>query len=123
MSKQFEQIKLLYNQIFTVSNNVKLAIENNNYDEALNLEQYKSQLVSRVVLAKKTVQLSQDEKNVIEDLKNKILLQEKENLNKIQSLRDETFLELKKLNSQDKVSSKYEQIEVEEGTICDYTSD
>ena len=123
MSKQFEQLEILYKQILTVSNNIKTSIDKDDYDELLSQEAYKAQLISRVNLAKKTIKLSDEEAIEINNLRNEILSQEKENLEKIQLLRDKTLAELKSLNSQNKLSNKYEQIEAEEGTICDYTRD
>ncbi|MBR1681673.1 hypothetical protein IJ707_07780 [bacterium] len=123
MSKQFEQLEILYKQILTVSNNIKTSIDKDDYDELLSQEAYKAQLISRVNLAKKTIKLSDEEAIEINNLRNEILSQEKENLEKIQLLRDKTLAELKSLNSQNKITNKYEQIEAEEGTICDYTSD
>ena len=80
-------------------------------------------LYQELTLQKKTIKLSDEEAIEINNLRNEILSQEKENLEKIQLLRDKTLAELKSLNSQNKITNKYEQIEAEEGTICDYTSD
>ena len=123
MSKQFEQFELLYKQIFTTSNEVKKMIDAEDYESVLLLEKHKTQLVSKVLLVKKTVELTEEENSVIEDLKTQILKQEKENLDKMKILRDKISVELQKENSKEKIINKYEQIEYEKGTICDYTSD
>ncbi len=123
MSKQFEQFELLYKQIFTTSNEVKKMIDAEDYESVLMLEKHKTQLVSKVLLVKKTVELTEEENSVIEDLKTQILKQEKENLDKMKILRDKISVELQKENSKEKIINKYEQIEYEKGTICDYTSD
>lgn len=123
MSKQFEQLKILYEQILNISNNVKISIDNEDYNETVLQEEYKAQLVSRVVLAKKTINLSTEEITIIEDLKKQILSIDKENIDRMQLLRDKTLTELKNLNSQNKIANKYENIETVEGSICDYTSD
>ncbi len=123
MSNQFEQLKLLYQQILNVVQRTKRAIDNSDYDEALSCENYKSQLVSKLMLIKKTVSLTDDEAAIIGEIKKEILDFEKENLNIIIDLRDKTMHELKSLNSQNKIANKYNQIETVEGTICDYTSD
>ena len=47
----------------------------------------------------------------------------KENIERMQTLRDETLVELKKENEKEKFSNKYGQQDYEIGTICDYTSD
>lgn len=123
MSKQFEQFELLYKQIFTTSNEVKKMIDAEDYESVLMLEKHKTQLVSKVLLVKKTVELTEEENSVIEDLKTQILQQEKENLDKMKILRDKISVELQKENSKEKIINKYEQVEYEKGTICDYTSD
>lgn len=124
MSDQFEQLKLLYQQILSVAQRTKRAIDNSDYDEALSCENYKSQLVSKLMLINKTVSLTGDEISIIDEIKKEILDLEKENLNIITDLRDKTMQELKTLNSQNKIANKYNQVEENiEGTICDYTSD
>lgn len=123
MSKQFEQLELLYKQILTTSNEVKKMIDKEDYESVLMQEKHKTQLVSKVSLVKKTVELSDEEKSAIENLKTQILKQEKENLDRMQILRDKTSLELHKENSKEKILNKYEQIEYEKGSICDYVSD
>ena len=45
------------------------------------------------------------------------------NLDKMKILRDKISVELQKENSKEKIINKYEQVEYEKGTICDYTSD
>lgn len=123
MSKQFEQLELLYKQILTTSNEVKKMIDNEDYESVLMQEKHKTQLISKVSLVKKTVELSDEEKSAIENLKTQILKQEKENLDRMKILRDKTSLELHKENSKEKILNKYEQIEYEKGSICDYVSD
>lgn len=123
MSKQFEQLELLYKQILTTSNEVKKMIDKEDYESVLMQEKHKTQLVSKVALVKKTVELSDEEKSAIENLKTQILKQEKENLDRMKILRDKTSLELHKENSKEKILNKYEQIEYEKGSICDYVSD
>lgn len=123
MSEQFEQLKLLYQQILSVSQRTKAAIDKSDYDEAVSNENYKTQLVSKLMLVKRSVALSDDESTIINELKQQILDLEKENLDIISDLRDKTLQELKAINSQNKIANKYNQTEAIEGTICDYTSD
>ena len=123
MSKQFEQLEILYKQVLNLSKEIKLLIFNEKYDDVVAQEAYKSQIVSKITLVKKTVKLSDEEKNAINELKKEILFQEKENLNHLKELREKSLTELKNISNKSKVSNKYEQIEPTEGTICDYTSD
>lgn len=123
MSKQFEQLKLLYTQIFNTSQKIKNLIDKEDFEQIESLENYKSQLVQKVTAVKKTVALSEEENGNIQDLKSEILKSEKENLERIKSMRDKTLTELKKINSQSRISNKYNNNEAVEGSICDYTSD
>lgn len=123
MSKQFEQFELLYKQVLATSKEIKTLIDEQNYDEILSREGHKGQLVSKISLVEKTLDLSEEQKVSIEDLRAQILAQDKENIERMQTLRDETFMELKKENEKEKFANKYEQKDYETGTICDYTSD
>lgn len=123
MSKQFEQFEMLYKQLFEVSSEVKTLIEEQNYDEVFFKEKYKNQLIEKISIIKNTLNLSDEENDIIENLKSQILILDKENLDKMQSLRDETLIALKHEQEKTKISNKYEQVEYEKGSICDYTSD
>lgn len=123
MSKQFEQFELLYKQVLATSKEIKTLIDEQNYDEILSREGHKGQLVSKISLVEKTLDLSEEQKVSIEDLRAQILAQDKENIERMQTLRDETLVELKKENEKEKFSNKYGQQDYEIGTICDYTSD
>lgn len=123
MSKQFEQFELLYKQVLATSKEIKTLIDEQNYDEILSREGHKGQLVSKISLVEKTLDLSEEQKVSIEELRTQILAQDKENIERMQTLRDETLVELKKENEKEKFSNKYGQQDYEIGTICDYTSD
>lgn len=123
MSKQFEQFEMLYKQLFEVSSEVKTLIEEQNYDEVFFKEKYKNQLIEKISIIKNNLNLSDEEKDIIENLKSQILILDKENLDKMQSLREEILIALKQEQEKTKISNKYEQIEYEKGSICDYTSD
>ena len=124
MSKQFEQLELLYKQIYTISQEIKKLIDKSDYDGVLLQEEYKTQLISRAVLANKTVSLSEQENEIIKKMRAQIAESESNNLTRMERLRDNTLIELKAANNQAKISNKYVQTDnPQEGTICDYTSD
>ena len=124
MSKQFEQIEILYKQILYISKEIKKYIDKADYDEVLYQENQKSQLMSKVLLVQKTFSLTDSESEIINGLKSQILKNEENNINLLKNLRDNAMIELKLANNQAKFANKYEQIdEQQEGTICDYTSD
>ena len=124
MSKQFEQLEILYRQILVISKEIKELISKSDYDGILSQEEYKTQLISRVTLAQKTVTLSEEENEIIKNMRAEIAKSEEENLNLMKRLRDSTLIELKALNNQSKITNKYmPPSEPQEGSICDYTSD
>jgi len=124
MSKQFEQLEILYRQILVISKEIKELISKSDYDGVLSQEEYKTQLISRVTLAQKTVTLSEEENEIIKNMRAEIAKSEEENLNLMKRLRDSTLIELKALNNQSKITNKYmPPSEPQEGSICDYTSD
>ena len=55
MSKQFEQLEILYKQILATSLEIKSLIDREMYDEAVFKEAHKSQLISKVAFLKKQV--------------------------------------------------------------------
>lgn len=123
MSKQFEQFEMLYKQVLATSKEISTLIDEENYDEVLSRENHKAQLLSKISIVEKTLNLSDEENSAICNLKSELLHQEKENLDRMQILRDGTIVALKKEIDKEKISNKYEQDEYETGTICDYTSD
>ena len=123
MSKQFEQFKILYNQILKASLEIKNLITEENFDSIVFKEKHKSQLISKCAFLKKQIQFTEEEEEIIEEIKQKILVQEDENLNKLSNLRVDILSEIKRITAQEKIVNKYEQSEPESGTICDYTSD
>lgn len=123
MSIQIEQLILLYKQLYNISLTINELIGKEDYDEIISQEICKAQLVSRITLAKKTIRLSDAENKELEEWKNKIMIQEDDNLHRIGMMKNNVLAQLKAINSQNKVVNKYEHVESVEGSICDYTSD
>lgn len=123
MSKQFEQFELLYRQVLVLSLDIKNLIDLQDYNEIIFKESQKAHLISKISQIKPSLNLSEEETSAINILKTKILEQEKENLDRMQVLKAETFVELKKEIEKEKITNKYEQVEYETGSLCDYVSD
>ena len=123
MSKQFEQLEILYKQILATSLEIKSLIDREMYDEAVFKEAHKSQLISKVAFLKKQLLFSESEKEIIEKYREEIKTQENENMEKLESLRSDVLIKLKASQAKEKVNNVYDQIEPESGTIVDYTSD
>lgn len=122
MSVQFEQIKLLYNQLLNSVVEVKDYISNEEYDYAILKENYISTLVEKINYVKKTVNLQDDELNILKEISDKISEIESENIQNLENSKLTVLQEIKKLNNQDKISAKYN-IDSDEtgGSICDYS--
>ena len=123
MSKQFEHLEILYKQILKISLNIKNLVVNDDFDSIVFEESRKSQLISKVAFLKKQVNLDDDERIVIEKIREKILAQEDENLTQLSNLREDVLQKIKAISAKEKVMNKYENTESESGTICDYISD
>ncbi len=123
MSKQFEQLEILYKQILATSLEIKSLIDREMYDEAVFKEAHKSQLISKVAFLKKQLVFSESEKEIIEKYREEIKTQENENMEKLEALRSDVLIKLKASQAKEKVNNVYDQIEPESGTIIDYTSD
>lgn len=123
MSKQFEQLLILYNQILTTSTEVKNLVLKENYDEAISREGHKSQLVSKAVFLKKQLHFSDEENDAIKSINEQILAQEAEVLENLKNLKEDVLLKLKTVQKQSKLSNVYDNEIPTEGSICDYTSD
>ena len=123
MSKQFEQLEILYKQILATSLEIKSLIDREMYDEAVFKEAHKSQLISKVAFLKKQLVFRESEKEIIEKYREEIKTQENENMEKLESLRSDVLIKLKASQAKEKVNNVYDQIEPESGTIIDYTSD
>ena len=122
-NKQFEQLELLYKQILATSLEIKVFIDKERFDDAVIKENHKSSLISKVAFLRKQLKFDETELSIIEQIKNKILKQEKENLERLQALRDDVLVKLKTIHAKEKLVNKYEQQIQDSGSICDYTSD
>lgn len=122
MSIQFEQIQILYNQLLNSVKEVKNYISNEDYDNAILKENYISILVQKINFLKKTVKLEDDELHILNEISNKIMEIENENISKLESSKQLVLQQIKKLNNQDKLSAKYAaDSEQDGGSIYDYS--
>ena len=123
MSIQFEQIQILYNQLFNSVQEVKNYISNQDYDNAILKENYIAILVQKINYLKQTVKLEDNELNILNEISNKIMEIENENISNIENSKQLVLQQIKKLNNQDKLSAKYNTIDSEQdgGSIYDYS--
>lgn len=122
MSIQFEQIKILYNQLLNSAIEVKNYISNEEYDYAISKESHIATLVEKINFLKKTVKLEDDELNVLNEISNQIMEIENNNIKNLENSKQLILQQIKTLNNKDKLSAKYT-VEPEQngGSICDYS--
>lgn len=123
MSKQFEQIKVLYNQIINTSVEFRNLINRGDVDEAILRDMHRSQLVEKAAFQKKMVNFTEDEKKILNSLNEQIELLNHENVKLLENIKAGILDELKLTMAKTKIENKYEQSIPESGSICDYTSD
>lgn len=123
MSKQFEQIKVLYNQIINTSVEFRNLINRGDVDEAILRDMHRSQLVEKAAFQKKMVNFTEDEKKILNNLNEQIELLNHENVKLLENIKAGILDELKLTMAKTKIENKYEQSIPESGSICDYTSD
>ncbi|MGN1153401.1 MAG: hypothetical protein ACI4S3_05175 [Candidatus Gastranaerophilaceae bacterium] len=120
MKKQFEQLKMLYNQVLATSKEIKKLIENNSYEEALSREMHKAKLIKSIDIVKKTLNFTVEEKKTLSVIIEEIKKQELENLNKLQENKEETSAQIQYISAQQKILAKYVSMEQNsEGSIID----
>lgn len=109
MTKLFD-LQLLFNQFSSLLDEMDDLIENNYYDE-LQLKIIQSnKLLDRIVLAKKTLVLKDDEKDELSNLEWSLLKKHQEKLNFYKERKSELEIEIKNSGKKVKVSSAYDSV-------------
>ena len=122
MSVQFEQIKLLYNQLLNSVTEVKAYINREEFDDAISKENYIATLVQKINFLKKTVNLQDEELNILKEISDKITEIQNDNIQHIENSKQLITQQIKNLNNKDKLSAKYTiDSEQNSGSICDYS--
>ena len=97
MTKQFDQLKMLYKQVLATSVEVKKFIVKNSFD------------------------LTDFEQSTLRKIVEDIQKQEMENISTVKDLKDDTALKLKALKAKSKITNKYSgDTEPQEGSILDF---
>jgi hypothetical protein len=116
----FEQLKLIYNQFFNLATEIKSMINNEEYNEAISKLQYKEALIEKFATAKKTMNLTETEMKEMHEIEAKFIEAERNNLDFLKNLRSEVANELKKVNSNLKITKAYsKKAESQGGSILD----
>lgn len=119
---QFQQLELLCFQFYNLSDEIKKLIENEEYQAAINKLNDKETLLRKLVIAKKTVDITDDEKNDLDILEEKIRQKDKEIINFLANLKEEVKRELTITKNKVRVNTAYSQNnEKKTGTFLDFS--
>lgn len=105
---QFETLEIIYNQLFNLADEIKVLVENENYNIVVNKLQYKDQLINKFINAKKTAQLSDEEKEFVEALDKKLDAKEHDNLAFCEKIHKDLAVELNVTQKKVKMNSAYD---------------
>lgn len=117
---QFENLEILYNQFFNLTDEIRELIEQEEYTVATEKLEYKEQLILKLVNTKKTVQCTEEQKLKMLEYEEKIKEKDKENIEFLSSLREDLKDQLAVTKQKIKVSSVYRKnAENKTGIFCD----
>ncbi|HNW25400.1 MAG TPA: hypothetical protein PLG15_02500 [Candidatus Gastranaerophilaceae bacterium] len=119
---QFSQLKLLYNQFFRLSDEIKSMIVNDEFNEAISVVQRKDALIKAIIEAKKTLEIKEEEKSEMEALEKDLKEKELANINLLKDLQHEVAQQLGKTNKSLKLNSAYSaQNDENSGSMLDFS--
>lgn len=104
---QFENVELIYKQFFNLTSEIKEMLENEEYDEVIGSLKHKDKLIKKIILVNKTAKLSNEEKEKIDVLNNRIQESEKKILKELQKHQIEVGETLKEARKKVKLNSAY----------------
>lgn len=118
---QFDQLKILYNQLFNIAAEVKMLVEKDEYDEAFIMLKHKDELMKKFLSAKKTILLNSDEQKEADMLDKELLEKEQANIDFLVNLKAEVGRELNKTSKNIKLNAAYTTKSENSGGILDFT--
>lgn len=118
---QYDQIILFYNQLINMADEIHELINKELYDLIMDKLSYHDKIFIQIKMAKKCVQLTDEEQKEIDNLEDILRQKEKENIELMQTSMTIVKNELNKLKLKTKVKKAYGQIKhsQEQGSIID----
>lgn len=117
---QFEQLKILYNQYSNLSDEITKLICDEDYDSIFAKMQYKENLMQKLVSAKNTTNLTEDEAKYAFLIEKELWAKEQNNIVLLSKLHKEIGETLKDTNKKVKINSAYNMVNNEKtGLFCD----
>lgn len=104
---QFQNLELLYNQLLNLADEIKMMVDKEQYDEAVEKMQYKDKLIKKLINTKKTVVFSPEDQEKLELIEKKLQEKEQNNIELANKIFKEMGENLNKTKSKVKISSAY----------------
>lgn len=118
---QFDQLKILYSQLFNIADEIKPLVEKGEFNETISRLEYKDDLMRKFLTARKTMELAPEEQAEAEELEKKLIEKEQNNINFLKKIKDEAGSELKKTRKNLKLNAAYRVKQEKPGGILDFT--
>jgi len=116
----FAQLKMIYNQFFRLADEIRSMVENGELNEAISKLQSKDALIEKFAITKKTLTLTDAEKQEMLELDAKFIEKETSDIELLKSLRSDVALELKKVKNKIKMNRAYSKnVSQREGSMLD----
>jgi len=103
----FQTLELIYDQFLNLSDEIKTMIENEEYEEVSIRLQEKENLLGKLFAARKTIELSEENKPKLEAMDKALMKKDKETLDFSEEVHKKLGEELKNTNKKVKVNSAY----------------
>ena len=105
---KFEDLELIYNQFLNLSTEIKTLVQEENFTTALEKTNAKEKLIKKLISARKTITITEENKEKLESLEKKLRETDKENLDFSAKIHANLKEKLKSAKKQTKVQSAYE---------------
>lgn len=104
---QFEHLELIYNQFLNLADEINALIEEEDYESVVDKLEHKDKLVKKILMARKTVNFTDEEIEKARLIEQKIRENENETLVLLTNLQNEIGEELLKTRKKIKMSTAY----------------
>lgn len=117
---QFQNLELLYNQLLNLADEIKMMVDKEQYEEAVEKMQYKDKLIKKLINTKKTVVFSPEDQEKLELIETRLQEKEQNNIKLANKIFQEMGENLNKTKNKVKISSAYSvQNETNRGIFVD----
>ena len=121
MEKQFEQLMMYYTQLKEMAIQIARMLEKESYNDALTMLKNRKRVVRELGLILRYIELTDEQKQTVENIKKEIQEIELENIKKLQKDMEDVKYELDIASSKVRFRNKYNPYEVEQasGNVID----